>query len=51
MKSIWLMIAGLLLIPALAWAAPPHDYTITYVHQEPKMTVKYYHIIGLRIIL
>lgn len=42
MKLIWLMIAGLLLSSALVWAAQPQDYTLTYVHQEPKMTVKYY---------
>jgi hypothetical protein len=46
MKFIWLMLAGLLFVSAMASAAPPQDYTLSYTFKNPDGTVfritKYY---------
>lgn len=45
-KLIWLTIAGILLFFSFIWAAPPQNYTLTYVFkdqdQKPVMMVKCY---------
>ena len=34
-KSVWLVLVGLFVFSALAWAAPPQDYKLGYIFKNP----------------